>query len=262
MSRRGVKSRKTSNTPPWGLILAAFMVAVAVFVGIALIWRREPEPSIAATPTVTETRDPTQTPSPGPATPAPTPMQPLTHTVQGGDTLSAIAEEHDVSLESLVAANDLVNPDVLQIGQILIIPQADSAISPGMPSPESATGGSAAETHSIMVPPTLTPSSPSEVKIMSVGGVGQLERETIVLRNQGGMVSLDGWSLSNPTGHQFIFPALTILRDGEIRVHSAQGDDTPRDLYWAQPEPVWQEGQLITLRDADGNLEDTYLVSR
>lgn len=189
-------------------------------------------------------------------------MQPLTYTVRGGDTLSVIAEEHDVSIESLVAANDLVNPDVLQIGQILIIPRAGGAVSPGMPSPESPTEGSSDETHSVMVPPTLTPSSSPAVKITSVRTVGQLETEMIVLRNQGGMASVNGWSLSNPAGAQFVFPALTIFEDGEIRVHSAQGDDTPRDLYWAQPEPVWQEGQLITLRDADGDVVDTYLVSR
>lgn len=45
------------------------------------------------------------------------------HTVQRGDTLSSIAQEHDVSLGSLLAANPQVrNPDVIYPGQHINIP--------------------------------------------------------------------------------------------------------------------------------------------
>lgn len=42
--------------------------------------------------------------------------------VQSGDTLSRIANEHDVTIEALVEANELEDPDVLLEGQELVIP--------------------------------------------------------------------------------------------------------------------------------------------
>ncbi len=44
------------------------------------------------------------------------------YTVQPGDTISAIAARYGVSIDSLLAANQLVNPDLLQVGQLLLIP--------------------------------------------------------------------------------------------------------------------------------------------
>ena len=56
-------------------------------------------------------------------TPAPTPTPiPLRYEVQPGDTLSAIATRYDVTVDDLVRVNRLVNPDVIQVGQYLIIP--------------------------------------------------------------------------------------------------------------------------------------------
>jgi LysM repeat protein len=184
----------------------------------------------------------------------------VTYTVQAGDTLSAIAQAHDISLEVLTAANDLPDPDVLQIGQVLIIPRDDAAApsDPGLtetPMPDASTD----EEH-IVSPPTMTPSGPPLVQIEEATGIGNLEAETIALTNRGGKASLEDWTLSSPAGDPFIFPALTLFADGEVRVHSTTGDDTPRDLYWGRSEPVWQEGDLVTLRDADGNVVDTYIV--
>ncbi len=44
------------------------------------------------------------------------------YTVQAGDTLSAIAARFGVSTDSLLAANGITNPDLLQVGQLLLIP--------------------------------------------------------------------------------------------------------------------------------------------
>lgn len=44
------------------------------------------------------------------------------HTVQPGDTLSAIAAASGVSVEALIAANDLDDPDLIAVGQVLRIP--------------------------------------------------------------------------------------------------------------------------------------------
>ena len=44
------------------------------------------------------------------------------HTVVSGDSLSKIAKQYDVSMESIISANNLENPDSLYIGQQLLIP--------------------------------------------------------------------------------------------------------------------------------------------
>ena len=72
---------------------------------------------------VTPTAQPTPTPTPRPlATATPTPV---IYTVQAGDVLSAIADRFGVSVEEIVAANELADPDVLAVGQELEIPIAD-----------------------------------------------------------------------------------------------------------------------------------------
>lgn len=46
-----------------------------------------------------------------------------------GDTLEAIAKVHGVSLKQLSEANRLVNPNVLSVGQVLVVPQASESAS-------------------------------------------------------------------------------------------------------------------------------------
>jgi LysM repeat protein len=58
------------------------------------------------------------------ATPVPT-VRPATYTVVDGDTLSGIAERFNTTVEALVAANELTDPDVLDLGQQLKIPPAN-----------------------------------------------------------------------------------------------------------------------------------------
>jgi len=50
-----------------------------------------------------------------------------THVVQNGDTLWVIASKYDVSVDAVVAANRLTNPDALKLGQRLIIPGRGTA---------------------------------------------------------------------------------------------------------------------------------------
>jgi LasA protease len=44
------------------------------------------------------------------------------YSVQAGDTLGAIAERYSVSIEALIEANQITNPNALEVGQILIVP--------------------------------------------------------------------------------------------------------------------------------------------
>lgn len=45
-----------------------------------------------------------------------------TYTVRSGDTLSSIAQELGTTVEALVEANDIADPDVIDIGQQLTVP--------------------------------------------------------------------------------------------------------------------------------------------
>jgi uncharacterized protein YkwD/nucleoid-associated protein YgaU len=75
---------------------------------------------VPVTATSTSAR-PTATPTPY-VPPTPTP-EPLYHVVESGDTLSAIAAEHETRVKAIVLANELSDPGRLQVGQELLIPQ-------------------------------------------------------------------------------------------------------------------------------------------
>ncbi|MCB0185765.1 MAG: peptidoglycan DD-metalloendopeptidase family protein [Caldilineaceae bacterium] len=50
------------------------------------------------------------------------------YTVQSGDTLATIAERFGVALDTLIAINNIQNRDLISVGQVLLIPTADSAL--------------------------------------------------------------------------------------------------------------------------------------
>jgi LysM repeat protein len=90
-----------------------------------------PTAAPTAAPTTPPTEAPTATPTaelPTPTTEPPTPTpQPAgqrTYIVQPGDTLRAIAEQFNVSVQTLIDANNLTpeQADALRVGQELIIP--------------------------------------------------------------------------------------------------------------------------------------------
>jgi LysM repeat protein len=89
-----------------------------------------PTPSAPATivgsPTPSETPEPTSTHAVAPSlTPQPTATPTagaVTHIVIAGETLSGIAQEYNVTVQAIVEANELANPDLLEAGQVLIIP--------------------------------------------------------------------------------------------------------------------------------------------
>jgi LysM repeat protein len=200
-------------------------------------------------------------------TEAPTPA-PLVYIVQEGDTLSAIAQRYGVTIDEIVAANGLPNPDVLSIGQTIVIPNhfvtptvdvltetpAATAPSEQPPTTSAPSGGPATPL------PTLTPSGPPVVEIGVVLGAGNLVTEMAVVRNRGGLANLEGWMLSDAEGNTFVFPALILFDEAEVRVHTSAGTSTPADLYWGRTNPAWSSGELITLHDAAGVTVNSYIV--
>lgn len=55
------------------------------------------------------------------------PLEDGVYVVRSGDTLGQIAFVYGISIEDLMAANSLTNPDVLDVGQQLVIPEAGFA---------------------------------------------------------------------------------------------------------------------------------------
>ena len=92
--------------------------------------RPTPTPGLLGVTLPTPT--PRATPLPGFATPpptftpAPTPT-PLIHIVEPGETLIDIAQRYAITLDALQAANGVLRPETLQIGQQLIIPVGSGA---------------------------------------------------------------------------------------------------------------------------------------
>jgi stage VI sporulation protein D len=46
-----------------------------------------------------------------------------TYTVQSGDTLSKIAKRFGVTVDAIVKANNIANPNLIKAGQVLKIPK-------------------------------------------------------------------------------------------------------------------------------------------
>jgi murein DD-endopeptidase MepM/ murein hydrolase activator NlpD len=59
----------------------------------------------------------------------PTP-EPQVYVVQPGDTLYRIAERFGTTVQAIVAANDIANPSLINVGQKLIIPTAEAEVVP------------------------------------------------------------------------------------------------------------------------------------
>lgn len=97
--------------------------ASQIFVGQVL---KIPASSSTDTPEVDTPaqQQPLTTPEP---TPPPPSREMATYTVQRGDTLYRIALQFNTTIADLVAANNLANPSVIYVGQILTIPGAAPA---------------------------------------------------------------------------------------------------------------------------------------
>ena len=56
--------------------------------------------------------------------------QPRTVTVAAGDTLEELAQRHRVNLQALIELNAISDPTLLQIGQVLKLPQPTATTGP------------------------------------------------------------------------------------------------------------------------------------
>jgi hypothetical protein len=244
--------------------LAILLILLSAVAGLLLVLLgREPSPGPVATPLTPATWTPSPTATMMPTVPPPSPTPgPLLHTVQPGETLAGIARAYGVPLEELIAVNHIQDPNLIQVGQVLIIPGVlvtPPPVGSPPPSPPPTSGPTPTPLQRPALP-ALTPSGPPLVEIAGVLGAGDLARESVRIRNRGGAVSLEGWTLSDAGGDRFLFPRLVLFPGGEVTLHSGPGVSTPTDIFWNRAAPAWQSGELLTLRDAEGAVVDTYVV--
>ena len=76
---------------------------------------------------------PTATPGPIPPTPVPPVQQ--TYVVQPGDNLTRIAAQFNTTVQAIVQANNIVNPNLIFVGQVLIIPGTTPVVPTAAPPP-------------------------------------------------------------------------------------------------------------------------------
>ncbi len=128
-----------TNTPTADLeatVGAAIAGAIAATQAAQPTHTPTPTPEPTQTPTPTDSPTPKDVPSPTDAlaltatdTPGPTvtPAQ-IVHVVQEGETLFEIARQYGVSVETLMAANNITDRSLVQLGQELTIPPPDAPV--------------------------------------------------------------------------------------------------------------------------------------
>jgi LysM repeat protein len=211
------------------------------------------------------------------------------HVVQAGDTISGLALQYDVPEADIIAANQLVNPNFLQVGMELVIPvggvsQATATFTPAPTAtdtpipfePPSAdmtatvaaeTGATAAaETGATATPsPSLLPETGElQIEISEILAPGQIDQERVAITNFGErLADMQGWTLSDADGNVYTFPNFRLWAGGGVAVHTRIGQDgsPPANFYWGKLEAIWSNGEVATLKDASGATISTYIVT-
>lgn len=175
--------------------------------------------------------------------------------VRFGDTLGSISLDFDVSMEELLALNQIPDPNSLPVGMVIYIPVEPEA------TPTSALPTSTNTNVPGTAIPTTGPQVEAGVRINGVIGIGNLASEHVFLTRTGdGELPLAGWQLMDEDGNVFIFPQLTLYKDGGVNVWTASGSPTVVDLYWGLGSPVWEPGEQVVLRDAQGRERATFTI--
>lgn len=208
---------------------------------------------------------------------------PVIHTVGAGDTISGLALLYDVPEEDIIAANELPNPNLLQVGTRLVIPvggfQAATPTWTAVPTasdtplpfePPSAdmTATAAVAAGATSMPPeateaTLPITGELQIAITEVIAAGEAEEERVVITNRGErLADMQAWTLGDEEGNTYTFPNLRLWPGGNVTVHTHIGDDgnPPNNFYWKKLVAMWAPGEVVTLKDAAGDVVSTYTV--
>ena len=184
--------------------------------------------------------------------------EPVTYTVQAGDTLGSISTRFDVPMNDIMVANGIDNANFLQLNQILVIPVGGLQT----PSPE-ATLAATPELNPSPIPTVAVEEGEVVLVIQEVIGSGDISKEAVLIVNNGiRPITLTGWQLADGEDHIYTFGQVTVFGEGAgINVHTGSGQDDPSHLYWGLSEAIWQEGDTVTLADSEGTIRATIVVS-
>lgn len=248
-------------------LLLNLIVSAGATLGVLVLWDRYRQPIVV--PPTPQAAPPTSAPAAavpdvGALEPADTPLPgfapsvtPTIHIVETGDTLGSIALNYDISIEEIMDANGLTNPDVLSVGQALVIPVG------GLPDATPTSEPLGASPAALTPIPTTTEAPSSglpNLAFRSVDNPGIYESEKVTIVNLGGAVQLGGWVLAGPDGATYTFPALRLHENGQVSVHTAVGQNSVTDLYWGQSAAIWQPGMGVRLLDPNGVEQATLTV--
>lgn len=100
------------------------------------------------------------------------------------------------------------------------------------------------------------------VKITEVIGVGDRNTEMVrIVSNSDAAVQLENWVLEDADGNSYTFPNIQIMRRNIfLPLYTRSGHNTPFELYWGNPEAIWQPGETVVLKDSEGNIQSTYRI--
>jgi hypothetical protein len=233
-------------TRRWIFYLALnVLVSAATMLTVLYLWDRSHRAAPIAVSTPTAQLPHGELP-PLPSVSASPPIAtPMMYTVKPGDTLGRIAEQFGIDIDEIIAVNNLADPDWLEPGMRLVIPVRAGAVQP------------------VSDNPTVTPQEGEEFPwpvIESVISPGNLFLEAVRITNPGATAVLTGWRLRAPSGAEYVFDDFSLVAQGAVLVHTAEGIDTSIDLYWNLKETLWQSGDEVMLVDALGNLRSTYVI--
>lgn len=203
----------------------------------------------------------------------------ILHTLEAGDTPFGVAEIYGASGFDVMEINGLSEESAtgLQIGDVLIVPlegcsltradvvpettaDAEAAAESTAEATAESTGEAASARPTLTLPPTAVN---AQVEIVSVLNPGDITAEGVEIRNRGGAVDLNGWTLSDGDGNTFTFPAQRVFTNAQITVFTRAGQNTPIALYWGQRAAVFDEpGDVVTLADANGVVQSTYRIEQ
>ena len=180
---------------------------------------------------------------------------PVVHVVQSGDTLNQISQQYDVSVEDIMAANNLSDPNFISPGQELTIPVG------GLPTPTVPPPTEIAALPS-PIPTEAVTAGQGEIAIAGITDAGVLDTEAVQIVNNGAeLQSLLGWTVRDEDNNAYTFGDVSIFGEGAgILLHSRAGTDSPLELFWGLGEPAWRSGETLTLWDAADQVVTTYVV--
>lgn len=229
---------------------------ISLTIAVTVVWvveQRRPDPELLAaltTPIAAPTIAPTFTSTPDSAqptaaldAPALTPGSAATtdveeiYVVQPGDSLLAIAGRFGVTMQTIMDANNLTNPDFVFSGQRLVIPR--SSVQP-------------------TAAPTATSGASNQpvgagLRVASFTSNGSLPNEAVQIANDSDLVvNLQGWRLEKENGPIYQFGSISLFPGSGLVLYSGTGVDTSVALYWNQAAPIWQSGAVARLVNPQG----------